>query len=122
MWLRTTALLLALPLGSCAGVMEAYGDHVIYAEGHAWHTWPARFGVGVVANVLPIVLLPLGAIEVVTGNTPARLYVGINTSVSLAVGVVLGTPTYVLGLPFASCAEEPPAASAASAGSAAENR
>lgn len=106
MRLAPALLALTLTLASCDSVMEGYGDHLIYGEGHAWHTWPARVGVGVFANVMPIALLPLLGLEVLTGT---RLgYADASTSTALAAGIVLGTPTYVLGLPFASCAAEPP--------------
>ena len=106
--MRRALLLLVsvLPLGSCATVMETYGHHVVYAEGHAWHTWPARAGVAVFATVVPLVLTPLLVVEVATGTE-----LGFKTacaSTALGAGVVLGTPTYLLGLPFASCAEETP--------------
>jgi len=103
--LPSPLLLLAVPLGSCAQVMEAYGDHVIYAQGHAWHTWPAKFGMGVFANVMPIVLSPLLGLQIVTGTKLG--YVELTTGTALAAGLVLGTPTYVVGLPFASCTEAP---------------
>jgi hypothetical protein len=44
-----TLLLGALP--SCGTVMHSFGDHVIFAEGHAWHTVPAKIGLGVVGNL-----------------------------------------------------------------------
>jgi len=98
-------LVLALPLGSCATVMEGYGDHVIYADGHPWHTWPARLGVGVFATVTPLVLLPLLGLEVVTDTQLG--YQEACSGTALAAGVVLGTPTWVLGLPFESGGDEP---------------
>ena len=120
MRLALVSLVLALPLGSCTSVMAAYGDHVIYADGHPWHTWPARFGVAVFATVTPIVLSPLLGLELLVGEKLG--YGDACTSTSLAAGVVLGTPTWVLGLPFERGDEEPAPVPAPAEPSPAENR
>jgi hypothetical protein len=98
----TAATLLLGALPSCGAVMHSFGDHVIFAEGHGWHTVPAKAGLGLLGNVTAVVLFPMAMIGMLTSHSVVVAYFDISTDAALAGGVLLGTPFWLVGLPFES--------------------
>ncbi len=101
-------MLLMASSGGCVGKYgyDSYPEHIVFDLSHPWHSYPAQAVTVPLTNGLQVVLLPVHFVEWATsgewplGKTGHGFVAKGVGYFGAAIGVLVGFPFYVLGLPL----------------------